>query len=622
MFLHNREELQALRKETVEKLQSQKLRILICAGTGCIAGGSKKIYDRMKELAASNEKVSVVFDGEVPHPEIKKSGCHGFCEMGPLVRIEPLGILYIKVKPEDCDEIYEKTVCQGEAIERLLYHRDGKVYQSQESIPFYAGQTRIVLKNCGHIDAEHIDEYIAIGGYQGLEKVLFDMTKDEGLDMIEESALRGRGGGGFPAGKKWKQVANQKEKERYVVCNGDEGDPGAFMDRSIMEGDPHKMLEGMLIAAYLTGAQNAYIYVRAEYPLAVERLHTAIAQAEEYGLVGDHVLGTDFSIHFHINRGAGAFVCGEGSALTASIEGSRGMPRVKPPRTVEQGLFAKPTVLNNVETYANVPMIITNGVEWFRSIGTEGSPGTKAFALTGNVKNTGLIEVPMGTTLRKIVFDIGGGMKSEAGFKAVQIGGPSGGCLTEEHLDVPLDFDSVKKYGAIVGSGGLVVMDENTCMVEVARFFMGFTQRESCGKCGPCRIGTKRMLEILERIVAGKGEMEDLEKLEHLGNFIKDRSLCGLGKSAPLPVLSTLKNFRDEYIEHIVDKKCAAHVCKAMQSYVIDPEKCKGCTKCARNCPVGAITGNKKEPHTIDTSKCIKCGTCLENCVFGAISVK
>lgn len=622
MFLHNREELQALRKETVEKLQSQKLRILICAGTGCIAGGSKKIYDRMKELAASNEKVSVVFDGEVPHPEIKKSGCHGFCEMGPLMRIEPLGILYIKVKPEDCDEIYEKTVCQGEAIERLLYHRDGKVYQSQESIPFYAGQTRIVLKNCGHIDAEHIDEYIAIGGYQGLEKVLFDMTKEEGLDMIEESALRGRGGGGFPAGKKWKQVANQKEKERYVVCNGDEGDPGAFMDRSIMEGDPHKMLEGMLIAAYLTGAQNAYIYVRAEYPLAVERLHTAIAQAEEYGLVGDHVLGTDFSIHFHINRGAGAFVCGEGSALTASIEGSRGMPRVKPPRTVEQGLFAKPTVLNNVETYANVPMIITNGVEWFRSIGTEGSPGTKAFALTGNVKNTGLIEVPMGTTLRKIVFDIGGGMKSEAGFKAVQIGGPSGGCLTEEHLDVPLDFDSVKKYGAIVGSGGLVVMDENTCMVEVARFFMGFTQRESCGKCGPCRIGTKRMLEILERIVAGKGEMEDLEKLEHLGNFIKDRSLCGLGKSAPLPVLSTLKNFRDEYIEHIVDKKCAAHVCKAMQSYVIDPEKCKGCTKCARNCPVGAITGNKKEPHTIDTSKCIKCGTCLENCVFGAISVK
>ena len=621
MRLHNREELQALRKEAEQNLHAAKMRILICAGTGCIASGSKEIYDRMVELTENHEGVAVEFDGEVPHPEIRKSGCHGFCEMGPLMRIEPLGILYIKVKVEDCEEIYEKTVCQGEAIERLLYHRDGQVYQSQESIPFYAGQTRIVLKNCGHIDAEHIDEYIAIGGYQGLEKVLFDLTKEEGLDMIEESALRGRGGGGFPAGKKWRQVANQKEKERYVVCNGDEGDPGAFMDRSIMEGDPHKMLEGMLIAAYLTGAQNAYIYVRAEYPLAVERLRTAIAQAEEYGLVGDNVLGTDFCIHFHINRGAGAFVCGEGSALTASIEGSRGMPRVKPPRTVEQGLFAKPTVLNNVETYANVPMIITNGVEWFRSIGTEGSPGTKAFALTGNVKNTGLIEVPMGTTLRKIVFDIGGGMKSEAGFKAVQIGGPSGGCLTEEHLDVPLDFDSVKKYGAIVGSGGLVVMDENTCMVEVARFFMGFTQRESCGKCGPCRIGTKRMLEILEKIVAGKGEMEDIEKLEHLGNFIKDRSLCGLGKSAPLPVLSTLKNFRDEYIEHIVDKKCAAHVCKSMQSYVIDPEKCKGCTKCARNCPVGAITGNKKEPHTIDASKCIKCGTCLENCVFGAISV-
>ena len=622
MYLHNREELQALRKSAEAALHAPGIRILVCAGTGCIASGSKDIYDKMKSLCEGNNGVSVEFEGEVPHPEIKKSGCHGFCEMGPLMRIEPLGILYIKVKVEDCEEIYEKTICHGEAIDRLLYHKDGKVYQSEESIPFYAGQMRLVLKNCGHIDAENIEEYIAVGGYQALEKVLFDVDQEEGLSIIEEANLRGRGGGGFPAGKKWKQVAHQKEKERYIVCNGDEGDPGAFMDRSIMEGDPHKMLEGMLVGACLTGAQNAYIYVRAEYPLAVERLQKAIKQAEEYGLIGDNILGTDFSVHFHINRGAGAFVCGEGSALTASIEGKRGMPRVKPPRTVEQGLFEKPTVLNNVETYANVPMIINNGAAWYRSIGTEGSPGTKAFALTGNVNNTGLIEVPMGIPLRTIVYDIGGGLKGGAAFKGVQIGGPSGGCLVEEHLDVPLDFDQVKKYNAIIGSGGLVVMDENTCMVDVAKFFMGFTQRESCGKCGPCRIGTKRMLEILQKITEGKGEMEDLDKLEETAKFVRARSLCGLGKSAPLPVLSTLQNFRDEYLEHIQEGKCSAHVCEAMKLYEIDPEKCKGCTKCARNCPVGAITGEKKAPHKIDTSKCIKCGSCMGNCPFGAISVK
>ncbi len=622
MYLHNREELQALRKSAEAALHAPGIRILVCAGTGCIASGSKDIYDKMKSLCEGNNGVSVEFEGEVPHPEIKKSGCHGFCEMGPLMRIEPLGILYIKVKVEDCEEIYEKTICHGEAIDRLLYHKDGKVYQSEESIPFYAGQMRLVLKNCGHIDAENIEEYIAVGGYQALEKVLFDVDQEEGLSIIEEANLRGRGGGGFPAGKKWKQVAHQKEKERYIVCNGDEGDPGAFMDRSIMEGDPHKMLEGMLVGACLTGAQNAYIYVRAEYPLAVERLQKAIKQAEEYGLIGDNILGTDFSVHFHINRGAGAFVCGEGSALTASIEGKRGMPRVKPPRTVEQGLFEKPTVLNNVETYANVPMIINNGAAWYRSIGTEGSPGTKAFALTGNVNNTGLIEVPMGTPLRTIIYDIGGGLKGGAAFKGVQIGGPSGGCLVEEHLDVPLDFDQVKKYNAIIGSGGLVVMDENTCMVDVAKFFMGFTQRESCGKCGPCRIGTKRMLEILQKITEGKGEMEDLDKLEETAKFVRARSLCGLGKSAPLPVLSTLQNFRDEYLEHIQEGKCSAHVCEAMKLYEIDPEKCKGCTKCARNCPVGAITGEKKAPHKIDTSKCIKCGSCMGNCPFGAISVK
>ena len=622
MYLHNREELQALRKKAEEALHAQKIRILICAGTGCIASGSKDIYEKMCSLAEVNENVSVEFDGEVPHPEIKKSGCHGFCEMGPLMRIEPLGILYIKVKVEDCEEIYEKTVCQGQAIERLLYHKDGQVYQSEESIPFYAGQMRLVLKNCGHIDAENIEEYIAVGGYAALEKVLFDMTIEEGLDEMEKANLRGRGGGGFPAGKKWKQVARQKEKERYIVCNGDEGDPGAFMDRSIMEGDPHKMLEGMLVGAYLTGAQNAYIYVRAEYPLAVERLQKAIAQAEEYGLIGDNVLGTDFCIHFHINRGAGAFVCGEGSALTASIEGNRGMPRVKPPRTVEQGLFGKPTVLNNVETYANVPMIITNGADWFRGIGTAGSPGTKAFALTGNVNNTGLIEVPMGTTLRTIIYDIGGGLKGGAGFKGVQIGGPSGGCLVEKHLDTPLDFDSVKKFDAIIGSGGLVVMDENTCMVEVARFFMSFTQRESCGKCVPCREGTKRMLEILEKIVGGKGEESDLVELRELAEMVRSMALCGLGKSAPLPVISTLKTFYDEYEEHIKEKKCRAKVCSALRRFIINPEFCIGCGKCSRNCPAGAITGAKKQPHVINNDLCIKCGACKDNCSFDAVYIE
>lgn len=649
----NVSELDAAVKQAEEMLHADSHRILVCAGTGCLAGGSQKIYDRFCEMAKQSEGVKVEFVPEAEyagaeettnteaeeknsetelhqteqaavkeescHVGVKKSGCHGFCEMGPLVRIEPYNYIYIKVKEEDCEEIFNETILHGRPVERLMYHKDGIVYRQQEEIPFYKKQTRLVLKNCGHIDAENINEYLAVGGYQALRKVLFTMEPSEVIQVISDSNLRGRGGGGFPTGYKWQQVARQAEKIRYVVCNGDEGDPGAFMDRSVMEGDPHKMLEGMIIAAYAVGAQEGYVYVRAEYPLAVSRLKTAIAQAEEAGFLGENILGSGFSFHIHINRGAGAFVCGEGSALTASIEGQRGMPRTKPPRTVEQGLFAKPTVLNNVETYANVSMIILNGADWYKSIGPEKSPGTKAFALTGSVKNTGLIEVPMGTKLREIVYDIGGGLKDDIPLKAVQIGGPSGGCLVTDDLEVSLDFDSLKSKGAMIGSGGLVVMDENTCLVEVARFFMNFTQNESCGKCVPCREGTKRMLEILERIVAGNGTLEDLDLLEELGQAITDTALCGLGKSAALPVLSTLKNFRQEYIEHVVDKRCRTGNCKALVRYKIDPEACKGCSKCARNCPVGAITGEIRKPFVIDTAKCIKCGACIDNCAFHAV---
>ncbi|MBQ6318311.1 MAG: NADH-quinone oxidoreductase subunit NuoF [Lachnospiraceae bacterium] len=620
--LSTREDLDTARKQCEDRIAGQKIRILICAGTGCLAGGSGRIYEKMCELCKTAPDAEIVFGEEVAHSDtdVEKSGCHGFCEMGPLVRIEPYNFLYIKVKPEDCEEIYNTTVLGGKPVERLLYSMNGVTYPAQEDIPFYAKQMRLVLKNCGHIGAEHIEEALAFDGYKALEKALFSMTPEEVIEVIYDSNLRGRGGGGFQTGYKWKQVARQSEKIRYVVCNGDEGDPGAFMDRSVMEGDPHKMIEGMLIAAYAVGAQEGYIYVRAEYPLAVSRLKIAIAQAEEAGLIGDNILGTGFSFKLHINKGAGAFVCGEGSALTASIEGERGMPRTKPPRTVEQGLFGKPTVLNNVETYANVPMIILKGSDWYHSIGTEKSPGTKAFAVTGSINNTGLIEVPMGTTLREIIYDIGGGIKGGKQFKAVQIGGPSGGCLISSDLDVALDFDSLKEKGAMIGSGGLVVMDEDTCMVEVARFFMNFTQNESCGKCVPCREGTMRMLEILEDIVNGRGTMEQLDLLEELGNAITDTALCGLGKSAALPVLSTLRVFRDEYEEHVRDRKCRTGTCKALSSYTIDPDKCKGCSKCARNCPVGAITGEIKSPYKIDQSKCIKCGACMENCPFGAIS--
>ncbi|WP_346938920.1 NADH-quinone oxidoreductase subunit NuoF [uncultured Clostridium sp.] len=621
-MLLNRQDLINIRNTYKESFQNEKVKILVCSGTGCIAGGALDIYDEFVRIMKEKDiKCEVRLEKE-PHDKsvgIKKSGCHGFCEMGPLVRIEPWGYLYIKVKPQDCEEIVNKTILYGECVERLAYKKDNKVYKTQEEIPFYKKQTRLALEHCGHIDSTSIEEYFAIGGYSALEKSLFDMTADEIIKEIDESNLRGRGGGGFPTGRKWSQVKRQPEGEKYIVCNGDEGDPGAFMDRSIMEGDPHRVIEGMMIAAVACGAQEGYIYVRAEYPLAVSRLKNAIEEAKKHGILGENILGTGFNMDIKINKGAGAFVCGEGSALTASIEGKRGMPRVKPPRTVEQGLFGKPTVLNNVETFANVPIVIENSSEWYKAIGPEKNNGTKAFALTGNIENTGLIEVPMGTTLREIIFDIGGGIRDGREFKAVQIGGPSGGCLTKEHLDLPLDFDSLKKAGAMIGSGGLVVMDENTCMVEVARFFMNFTQNESCGKCIPCREGTKRMLEILERIVAGKGEIEDIDLLLELADTISSTALCGLGKTAAFPVVSTINNFRSEYEAHIVDKKCPTKTCQKLKTIFIEAELCKGCSKCSRICPVGAISGKVKEPFVIDKNKCIKCGACVEACAFKAI---
>lgn len=625
-MIENREDLIKSQEAATREFSSYDCRILVCSGTGCIATGSQKIYDEFLKIVKDTPGIRLDFapHDEATHMGVKKTGCQGVCELGPLVRIQKgdKTVQYTKVKVSDCKEIFERSVLGDDVVESLLYTQKGVKYKSPEEIPFIAKQTRIVLENCGKYDAESFDEYLASGGFSAFRKALFEMTPAEVVDEVDKSGLRGRGGGGFPAGRKWKQVARQPEKERYVVCNGDEGDPGAFMDGSVMEGDPYKLIEGMMIAGYAVGSQNGYIYVRAEYPMSVARLRHAIAELEKRHMLGDNILGTDFSFHMHINRGAGAFVCGEGSALTASIEGNRGMPRVKPPRTVEKGLWAKPTVLNNVETYANVPKIILKGSDWYRTIGTEGTPGTKTFSLTGSIQNTGLIEVPMGTTLREIIFDIGGGMKDDGVFKAVQIGGPSGGCLTEQHLDVPLDFESIKKFGAIIGSGGLVVMDSHTCMVEVARFFMSFTQRESCGKCVPCREGTKRMLEILEKIVAGKGELSDLDKLEELAEMVKSMALCGLGKSAPLPVLSTLKLFRDEYEEHITEKKCKAKVCTTMRRFIINPEYCKGCGKCAKNCPVGAITGVRKECYHIDPEICIKCEACKDNCAFDAIYIE
>ena len=599
-----------------ELIKQQGLRVLVCAGTGCVANGSLKVIEKFKELGA-NVSVLSDYDKMTTVP----TGCHGFCEQGVLVIIPDKHVTYVKVKVEDVEEIYESHIKNNQPVERLLY-TDPKTHEhvhKNEDINFYAKQTRTALANCGHINAECIDEAIAVRGYEALANVLEANNPDAVIEEIEKSGLRGRGGGGFPTGKKWRFTAANRGGKSYVVCNGDEGDPGAFMDRSIMEGDPHKLLEGMAIAAFAIGADEGYIYVRAEYPLAIKRLRKAIADAEERHFLGENIMGSNFSFTLHIKEGAGAFVCGEETALIASIEGERGMPRPKPPFPANKGLFGRPTLINNVETLANVPVIMLKGADWFAQMGTETSKGTKTFALTGEVNNTGLIEVPMGTTLREIVFDIGGGIRGGKKFKAVQIGGPSGGCLTEEHLDLPMDYDSLIKAGAMVGSGGLVVMAENTCIVEVARFFMNFTQNESCGKCVPCREGTKNMLKILEKIVAGKGEMSDLDTLEELAHAVKDGSLCGLGKTAPNPVLSTLKYFRDEYIAHIKDKKCPAGVCTAMKKIVIQPDLCKGCTKCARICPVGAIEGTVKQPHHINPEKCIKCEACLTNCPFRAI---
>ncbi len=603
-------------RKAKELIKSQGLRVLVCAGTGCVANGSLKVIEKFKELGAN---VSILTDYD--KMTVVPTGCHGFCEQGVLVVIPEKNVTYVKVKEKDVEEIFESHIKNNKIVERLLYV-DPKTYQhvpDDEHINFYAKQTRTALANCGNINAESIDEAIAVRGYEALAKVIEENNPDNVIETIEKSGLRGRGGGGFPTGRKWKFTAANRGGKSYIVCNGDEGDPGAFMDRSVMEGDPHKLLEGMAIAAFAIGADEGYIYVRAEYPLAIKRLKKAIKDAEERNFLGKNIMGSNFSLDIHIKEGAGAFVCGEETALIASIEGERGMPRPKPPFPANKGLFGRPTLINNVETLANVPVIILKGADWFSQMGTATSKGTKTFALTGDVNNTGLIEVPMGTTLREIIFDIGGGMRDGKKFKAVQIGGPSGGCLTEEHLDIPMDYDNLIRAGAMVGSGGLVVMSDKTCIVEVARFFMNFTQHESCGKCVPCREGTKNLLKILEKIVAGKGEMKDLDELEELAHVVKDGSLCGLGKTAPNPVLSTLKYFKDEYIAHIKDKKCPAGVCTAMKKVVINEDLCRGCTKCARVCPVGAIEGTVKNPHHINQEKCIKCEACLTNCPFRAI---
>lgn len=590
--------------------------VLVCGGTGCNSSGSQVILDVLeKEIKVNGlaEEVSVV-----------QTGCHGLCALGPIVIVYPGATFYSMVKEEDVPEIVSEHLLKGRVVTRLLY--DETV--TEEGIKpltetdFYKKQHRIALHNCGIIDPECIDEYIGTGGYEALGKVLTEYTPDQVIDLITDSGLRGRGGGGFPTGLKWKLTKQNESDQKYVCCNADEGDPGAFMDRSILEGDPHVVLESMAIAGYAIGANQGYIYIRAEYPIAVDRLKIAIEQARAYGLLGKNIFDSGFDFNIELRLGAGAFVCGEETALLTSIEGNRGEPRPRPPYPAVKGLFDKPTLLSNVETYANIPAIINKGVDWFTSMGTDSSKGTKVFALGGKIKNTGLVEVPMGTSLREIVEDIGGGIPNGKKFKAAQTGGPSGGCIALDNYDVPIDYDNLIRIGSMMGSGGLIVMDEDTCMVDIAKFFLEFTVDESCGKCTPCRIGTKRLYEILDKITAGNGTLEDLDKLEELCHHIHENSLCALGQSAPNPVLSTLQNFRSEYEAHVVDKKCPAGVCKALLSYIIEPELCKGCTLCARVCPTDAITGKVKEVHHIDQDKCIKCGACMERCRFGAISIR
>ena len=592
--------------------------VLICGGTGCSASGSGAVKEALEaEIAAK---------GLADEVKVVQTGCFGLCALGPIMIVYPEGTFYHSVTAENVPEIVEEHLLKGRPVTRLVYHEvsdnDTKHATSLSETVFYKKQKRVALRNCGVINPENIDEYIGVDGYRALAKVLTEMSPEQVIDVILASGLRGRGGAGFPTGRKWQMARNlvPDADQKFVCCNADEGDPGAFMDRSILEGDPHAVLEAMTIAGYAIGANQGYIYVRAEYPIAIKRLEIAIGQAHEYGLLGDNILGTGFSFDIKLRFGAGAFVCGEETALMTSIEGNRGEPRPRPPFPAVKGLFGKPTILNNVETYANVCQIILNGPEWFASMGTETSNGTKVFALGGKIQNTGLVEVPMGTTLREVIYDIGGGIPNGKKFKAAQTGGPSGGCITTENLDTPIDYENLMRIGSMMGSGGLIVMDEDTCMVDIARFFLEFTVDESCGKCTPCRVGTKRMLEILDKIIAGNGTLEDIDRLEELANYIKSSSLCGLGQTAPNPVLSTLRYFRDEYIAHVVDKKCPAGVCKSLLRYKIDPAKCKGCTLCARKCPVGAISGSVREAHTIDAAKCIKCGVCMSTCKFGAIS--